>query len=124
MPGFIPTHKLTMEDGHGHVFVMLEDGAAYTWSDWDLTLTADYERNESGIWTFQGKPFTGTVHHMTDAERTQWLYWHAKCRVDRDDDLAPHAATILDDHGDGDEHFLWVIDADPEDLLQWVKAHN
>ena len=60
----------------------------------------------------------------TDADRTQQLYREAEARVRGNDRLATHAATILDDHGEGDDHWRWVIDADADEILDWAKAHR
>ena len=40
---------------------MLADGAAYTREEWNAGDAADYERSESGEWTFQGNVFSSAV---------------------------------------------------------------
>jgi hypothetical protein len=59
---FRPTHRITTD--RETVDVMLVDGVAYQQCEWEATDAADYERNKSGIWTFQGQPFTGTIERI------------------------------------------------------------
>ena len=62
-PAFIPTHRITTDTER--FFVMLSDnGAAYTWEEWNATDNADYEVSE-GEWLFQGQAFAGTVTPVT-----------------------------------------------------------
>lgn len=60
MRPFSPDYVVTLATGE-EIKVMLYHGAAYTEQEWNRCLPADYERQEDGSWTFQGKPFAGTV---------------------------------------------------------------
>ncbi|NDC64553.1 MAG: hypothetical protein EBZ59_11345 [Planctomycetia bacterium] len=126
MTAFCATHRITT--WNGFVDVMLsDDGAAYTREEWESETAADYERNDDGEWTCQGKPFSGTVEVLhpyacTTAERTQLLYFEARARVERNEQLSPYAETILADYPEGDEHLRWVIDADADEILAWAEA--
>ena len=120
---WIATHEIVHGYGSQTVEVMLDaTGAAYQRHEWDATVDADYERTGDGRWLFQGEPFVGQVTE-TDDGRTRRLYLEAESRVHHDDRLSPHAATILEDHGDGDDHWQWVIDADADEILSWAEAH-
>ena len=59
---FSQTHRITTD--RETVDVMLVDGVAYQQSEWDALDSADYERDESGRWLFQGQPFAGTVERI------------------------------------------------------------
>jgi hypothetical protein len=63
MPEFAPSHRITLRSGEVEE-VMLIDGAAYTREEWESETMADYERDESGAWTFQGEPFACTVSEI------------------------------------------------------------
>jgi hypothetical protein len=63
---FKPTHEITVHYANGDILyapVMLVDGAAYSHCEWANDAAADWECNEDGEWTFQGRPHpsTGTV---------------------------------------------------------------
>ena len=62
-PIFQASHRITLSSGEVEE-VMLIDGAAYTREEWQSETAADYEREESGAWTFQGEPFNGTVSEI------------------------------------------------------------
>lgn len=64
---FTTTHIITRRDSEP-VPVMLIDGAAYTRAEWDSCTAADFERDESGDWLFQGAPFIGTIETIRKAE--------------------------------------------------------
>ena len=120
---FRPTHRI--ETDRQTICVMLtDDGVAYQQCEWDSETSADYTLTDDGRWVFQGQAFNGRVYELTEADRTQWLYREAEARVRGDDRLTPHAATILEDHGDGDDHWRWVIDADADEILDWAKARQ
>ena len=59
---FTPTHRI--ETDRETVDVMLVNRVAYQPSEWDALDSADYERDESGRWLFQGQPFAGTVERI------------------------------------------------------------
>ncbi len=61
-PDFTPTHRITT-DTEGFWVMLTDDGAAYTWAEWNATDNADYEVSE-GEWLFQGQPFAGTVEDI------------------------------------------------------------
>ena len=63
---FQPSHRLTLRSGEVEE-VKLVDGAAYTREEWESETVADYERDESGAWTFQGEPFNCTVREIESA---------------------------------------------------------
>lgn len=122
MRHFTPTHTITTD--RETVVVMLDDdGRAYQRCEWDAVDAASYELQDDGRWTFQGEAFSGTVREMNDAGRTQWFFREAESRVRADDRLSPHAAVILDDRGDGDDHWQWVIAATTDDIAAWAKEH-
>jgi hypothetical protein len=58
---FEPTHIITLDSGEQIEVQLVDDGAAYTRAEWESTTAADYERSDSGEWTFQGEAFAGTV---------------------------------------------------------------
>lgn len=60
---FQPSHRITLRGGEVSE-VLLVDGAAYTQDEWESETAADYERHQNGDWTFQGKPFAGTVSEI------------------------------------------------------------
>jgi hypothetical protein len=122
MGNFQPTHKITTERDEIVEVMLTGGGAAYQRCEWDAVDAADYEQTDDGRWLFQGQPFTGAVETLAD--RTQRLYRDAEARVRGDDRLAPHAATILDDHGEGDDHWQWVVDADTDEIVAWVEGHQ
>lgn len=80
--------------------------------------------NDGNLWGKTVVEAIAAVSGETDADRTQQLYREAESRVRGDDRLAPHAATILDDHGEGDDHWRWVIDADADEIVSWAEAHR
>jgi hypothetical protein len=41
--------------------MLTDSGAAYTAAEWEANDTADFERSDSGEWTFHGQPFAGSV---------------------------------------------------------------
>lgn len=90
---FIPTHRITTPSGRV-IAVMLVSGAGYTRSEWESETAADYERDDSGNWTFQGEPFSGSVILATDdnAPEYQIAYlkesgeWDVVKRVQADDE--------------------------------------
>jgi hypothetical protein len=50
------------------------------------------------------------------------LYEQAKKKVEASKHLSPHADFILADWLEGDGHWLWVIEADEAEILDWVEA--
>ena len=61
-PTFRPTHQIKTD--RETVDVILAHGAGYQQCEWEGTDDADYERDESGRWLFQGQPFTGSVERI------------------------------------------------------------
>ena len=55
-------------------------------------------------------------------DRTSILYREARSRVEADEQMAHYAETILADYPEGDDHWLWVINADRAEVLEWAKA--
>lgn len=52
------------------------------------------------------------------------LYERAARRVRDSKKLSPHAAFILSDWNEGDEHWNWVINAREDEILDWVEANK
>lgn len=50
------------------------------------------------------------------------MYQQAKTRVESSPRLSPHAAFILADWDEGEEHWQWVCTASEDEILDWVEA--
>lgn len=61
-----PTHRIHVKNHDRPVEVMYDvGGAAYTREEWDAIAPSDFEYDRStDSWTFQGQPFSGTVHRI------------------------------------------------------------
>ena len=46
----------------------------------------------------------------------------AECRVEHDPQLFKHAATILYDWDEGDEHWDWVTTTHADEIIDWAET--
>jgi hypothetical protein len=76
--------------------------------------------------TWAQRPDTGeqglTSIRYEEAD-TRSLYRVAAARVEADD-LGEYADVILDDHGEGCDHYRWVMTADREEIVSWAESHG
>ena len=61
--GWRATHRIATEL-YGSFEVMLADGCAYTFPEWETETPADFEVGNKGEWLFQGQPFTGEIEEL------------------------------------------------------------
>lgn len=76
--------------------------------------------------TWAQRPDTGeqglTSVRYEDAD-TRSLYRVAAVRVEADD-LGEYADIILNDHGEGCDHYRWVMTADRDEIVGWAEDHG
>jgi len=56
------------------------------------------------------------------AQQTANLREQAQRRVDSDQRLKQHEATIMYDWREGDEHWTWVITASVQEIVDWAET--
>lgn len=98
---FRPTHDIhiTHRDGsHTIVRVRLVDGVAYTLDEWEAESLADWERQDDGTWTFQGRatPAVGDIVQV--------------CPTHDEDPGHPWAVNLWGSHPDRGNDDCWTGD--------------